>query len=247
MYWLKEVVGEDVVNRALRQLLRAVRLQGRAVPQHPRLPALLRAEAGPEHDSADHRPVREDHAARPEGQATPSTAQAARRQVRGHASTSRRASSTPTARARRPRRRWTSRSRSACSRPSRASKGFNASNVLQLTDRCRSSTALRRPSPTRRLAGQAGWAGGAARRSISAHRALPGTTPITVEVDKMPTWVGIDPYNKRIDRNSDDNLTPWTCPGKDKDALPSGTRVAMRTGVPMWDDWHPAPRVLSRD
>ena len=22
-----------------------------------------------------------------------------------------------------------------------------------------------------------------------------------------PTWVGIDPYNKRIDRNSDDNLT----------------------------------------
>ena len=26
-------------------------------------------------------------------------------------------------------------------------------------------------------------------------------------VARMPTWVGIDPYNKRIDRNSDDNLT----------------------------------------
>ena len=30
--------------------------------------------------------------------------------------------------------------------------------------------------------------------------------PITVVVDKLPAWVGIDPYNKRIDRNSDDNL-----------------------------------------
>ena len=25
-------------------------------------------------------------------------------------------------------------------------------------------------------------------------------------VDRKPIWVGIDPYNKRIDRNSDDNL-----------------------------------------
>jgi hypothetical protein len=32
--------------------------------------------------------------------------------------------------------------------------------------------------------------------------------PVTVVVDRRPTWVGIDPYNKRIDRNSDDNLTP---------------------------------------
>ena len=31
-------------------------------------------------------------------------------------------------------------------------------------------------------------------------------TPITIEVDGRPSWVGIDPYNKRIDRNSDDNL-----------------------------------------
>jgi ABC-2 type transport system permease protein len=32
--------------------------------------------------------------------------------------------------------------------------------------------------------------------------------PLHVElvVDRAPTWVGIDPYNKRIDRNSDDNL-----------------------------------------
>jgi hypothetical protein len=29
---------------------------------------------------------------------------------------------------------------------------------------------------------------------------------VTVVVDREPRWVGVDPYNKRIDRNSDDNL-----------------------------------------
>ena len=33
-----------------------------------------------------------------------------------------------------------------------------------------------------------------------------GKQKITVITDKRPSWVGIDPYNKYIDRNSDDNL-----------------------------------------
>lgn len=33
-----------------------------------------------------------------------------------------------------------------------------------------------------------------------------GTQKIKVVTDKRPAWVGIDPYNKYIDRNSDDNL-----------------------------------------
>lgn len=33
-----------------------------------------------------------------------------------------------------------------------------------------------------------------------------GTQTFSFVVDKAPTWVGVDPYNKRIDRNSDDNL-----------------------------------------
>ena len=28
-----------------------------------------------------------------------------------------------------------------------------------------------------------------------------------ITVDRAPTWAGVDPYNKRIDRDSDDNLT----------------------------------------
>ncbi len=34
-----------------------------------------------------------------------------------------------------------------------------------------------------------------------------GEQTITVTTDRRPKWVGIDPYNKYIDRNSDDNLT----------------------------------------
>ena len=33
-----------------------------------------------------------------------------------------------------------------------------------------------------------------------------GTQTITRVVDKPAVFVGVDPYNKRIDRNSDDNL-----------------------------------------
>ena len=33
---------------------------------------------------------------------------------------------------------------------------------------------------------------------------------ITLTVDQAPKFVGVDPYNKRIDRNSDDNLTRVT-------------------------------------
>ncbi|MFM8768442.1 MAG: M1 family metallopeptidase, partial [Rubrivivax sp.] len=33
-----------------------------------------------------------------------------------------------------------------------------------------------------------------------------GSQEITVTVDRKPAFVGVDPYNKRIDRNSDDNI-----------------------------------------
>jgi ABC-2 type transport system permease protein len=32
-----------------------------------------------------------------------------------------------------------------------------------------------------------------------------GVQTFTVTVDKKPLFAGVDPYNKRIDRNSDDN------------------------------------------
>lgn len=33
-----------------------------------------------------------------------------------------------------------------------------------------------------------------------------GTQTITIVTDERPTWIGVDPYNKYVDRNSDDNL-----------------------------------------
>jgi hypothetical protein len=33
-----------------------------------------------------------------------------------------------------------------------------------------------------------------------------GEQTVTLVVDREPKFVGVDPYNKRIDRNSDDNL-----------------------------------------
>ena len=37
-----------------------------------------------------------------------------------------------------------------------------------------------------------------------------GSQRFTFVVGRQPTWVGVDPYNKRIDRNSDDNNTAVT-------------------------------------
>jgi hypothetical protein len=34
-----------------------------------------------------------------------------------------------------------------------------------------------------------------------------GEQQITLTLEQLPKFVGVDPYNKRIDRNSDDNLT----------------------------------------
>jgi ABC-2 type transport system permease protein len=34
-----------------------------------------------------------------------------------------------------------------------------------------------------------------------------GKQTVNVVVDQLPKFVGVDPYNKRIDRNSEDNIT----------------------------------------
>jgi hypothetical protein len=49
MYWLKELVGEEVVDRALRRLLAAYSFRKAPYPSTTDFLALLREEAGPEH------------------------------------------------------------------------------------------------------------------------------------------------------------------------------------------------------
>lgn len=50
---------------------------------------------------------------------------------------------------------------------------------------------------------------GFGREDVVLFRRMPlktGVDTLTFTVDRAPTWVGVDPYNKRIDRDSDDNL-----------------------------------------
>jgi hypothetical protein len=41
-------------------------------------------------------------------------------------------------------------------------------------------------------------------------RLVSGKATVQFVTDRPPTFVGVDPYNKRIDRNSDDNLSTVT-------------------------------------
>ncbi len=41
---------------------------------------------------------------------------------------------------------------------------------------------------------------------LEKHQIMSGESTLTFVVDEMPSHVGIDPYNKLIDRNSDDNV-----------------------------------------
>jgi ABC-2 type transport system permease protein len=71
-------------------------------------------------------------------------------------------------------------------------------------DRAAAGRALRHRRLQRR-AGQEGLqagVGAAVRAPPHQHR----HAGLTLVVDRQPRWAGVDPYNKRIDRNSDDNL-----------------------------------------
>jgi ABC-2 type transport system permease protein len=42
---------------------------------------------------------------------------------------------------------------------------------------------------------------------LQKHRINQAETVITLTLDEKPAYVGIDPLNKLVDRNSDDNVT----------------------------------------
>ena len=58
-----------------------------------------------------------------------------------------------------------------------------------------------------------------------------GRQTVTFTVDREPRFAGIDPYNKRIDRNSDDNVMAVTRASATA-ARQNLERVALRRGTP---------------
>jgi ABC-2 type transport system permease protein len=171
MYWAKEALGEDVVNRAMRKLLAQSAFKGAPYPNTTDFLKLLRAEAGPRNEQVivdlfEKITILDLKAGNAVATQRPDGKYEVKFDVQAHkfyADGAGKETEAPmdedvevgvfTARP--------------------GDKGFGPSDVLLLH-----KVPVQGPS-----------------------------VPITVVVDRRPTWVGIDPYNKRIDRNSDDNLT----------------------------------------
>jgi ABC-2 type transport system permease protein len=171
MYWLKEVVGEDVVNRALQELLAEFAFKAAPYPSSTDFIRLLRAEAGPQHDELitdlfekitlyDMKATEAKTKKRADGKYDVSfTVEGKKMVADGKGKETEAALDEPFD--------------IGVFSDEPGKKGYKRESVLLME---------RRPMKS-------------------------GKQVISLVVDTLPKFVGVDPYNKRIDRNSDDNLT----------------------------------------
>ncbi len=172
MYWLKEVVGEDRVNRALAQLLRQYAFKAAPYPNTLDFLRLLREQAGPEHEALitdlfekitllDVKATNAKSVKRADGKYDVSF------EVQG--------------------------------------RKLYADGKGKETE-----APLDEPFDIGVFSAEPGRPGYAAASvlSFTRQRVKTGRQTITLVVDQAPKFVGVDPYNKRIDRNSEDNLAP---------------------------------------
>ena len=170
LYWLKEAVGEDKVNRAMARLLQQYAFKAAPYPNTTDFLKLLREEAGPEHEQLivdlfekitllDVKATNAKSVKRPDGKYEVSfEVEAKKLYADGHGKETEAPLDEPfdigvfSAEPGRP--------------------GYSAASVL----------------------------------SFTRQRVKTGKQTVTLVVDKEPKFVGVDPYNKRIDRNSEDNL-----------------------------------------
>jgi len=176
MYWAKEALGEDVVNRAMRKLLAQYAFKGVPYANTTDFLRLLRAEAGPANeqlisDLFDKITLLDLKATNATATPLPNGKYSVTFDVEAHkfyADGSGKETEAP----------MNELVEVGVFSAKPGDKDFDASKVLLLHD-------------------------------VPVHGP---PMPVTVVVDGRPTWVGIDPYNKRIDRNSDDNLTQVDLP-----------------------------------
>jgi aminopeptidase N len=176
MYWLKEVVGEPVLNRALARLLKQFAFKAAPYPNTTDFLRILREEAGPEHDALitdlfekitllDVKARDAQVTRRPDGRYDVSFTVEA--------------------------------------------KKFYADGKGKETE-----APLDEPFDIGAFTAEPGRRGYTAKSVLAMQRQRihTGTQTVTLTVDQPPTHVGVDPYNKRIDRNSEDNLTTAKAP-----------------------------------
>ena len=170
MYWLKESLGEDVVNRALRRLLAKYAFQPAPYPASKDFLAMLREEAGPAYDGQiadlfERITIYDMKAKDASWRRLPDGRYEVNFTVEG--------------------------------------RKFYADGKGKETE-----AALQEPFELGVFSAQPGRKG-FSKDSVLAFERRPvvsGSQHFTLTVAREPKWVGVDPYNKRIDRNSDDNL-----------------------------------------
>lgn len=170
MYWLKEVVGEASVNRALALLLKQYAFKAAPYPNTLDFLRLLREQVGPVHDAlitdlfekitlVDARTTSASAVKRADGKFEVTLQIEARKLYAD-------------------------------------GKGVETEALLDEAFDIGVFTA----EP-----GKAGFSA-ASVLSLERLRIRSGKQSVTVLVNQLPAYAGVDPYNKRIDRNSDDNL-----------------------------------------
>ncbi|MEP7084419.1 MAG: aminopeptidase, partial [Betaproteobacteria bacterium] len=174
MYWLKEVVGAETVNRALQKLLAEFALKPAPYPATTDFIRLLRAEAGPKHDQLitdlfekitlyDMKASDAKAKKLADGKYEVSfTVEGKKLYADGKGKESEAPLDEPFD--------------IGVFTEEPGKKGYKRESVLLME---------RRPMQS-------------------------GKQTVTLSVAQLPKFVGVDPYNKRIDRNSDDNLTKVT-------------------------------------
>lgn len=174
MYWLKEVVGEEVVNRALQRLLEQFAFKPAPYPSSTDFLRLLREEAGPEHDQFitdlfERITLYDMKASDAHAKKLPDGKYEITFKVQGR--------------------------------------------KLYADGQGRETEApLDEPFDVGAFTAEPGKKGYTREAVLLMERRQmkTGEQMVTLVVDKAPRFVGVDPYNKRIDRNSDDNITSVT-------------------------------------
>ena len=171
MYWLKEVVGEETVNRALAKLLQQYAFKAAPYPNSTDFLRILRAEAGPQYDQL----------------ITDLFEKITLLDVKA------------------------TNAKSVHRSDGKYEVTFEVDAKKLYADGKGKETEapLDEPFDIGVFDAEPGHTGYTAASVLSFERKPihTGKQTVTVVVDKPPKFVGVDPYNKRIDRNSEDNLT----------------------------------------
>jgi aminopeptidase N len=171
LYWLKEVVGEDVVNGALAELLKQHAFKDAPYPNTLDFLRILRARAGPQHDAL----------------ITDLFEKITLWDVKaGKATSKKRADG-----------RWDVSLEVTAKKFYADGKGVETEAPLDEAFDVGAFSA----EP-----GQPGF-DAASVIQMRRHTLRSGSQTLQLVLDREPAWVGVDPYNKRIDRQSSDNLT----------------------------------------